>query len=279
MAEPTKLPSAEEFNFMLSSVARDAAYAAALARVAELEAWQEVSLTMAEETHEVMDVVATQRDTALAELAVLRAALEQIARGPDDPRNYPARDTSIESHYEIVAIRALTALHEAEQERDAANASDEESTTLLFKVANERDAANARVAELEAFLPEFEEKLNRSHADAIERDALAAELVELRGRTIQHILDLVPHSPHCNGGRTFYLCGKCDVTERINKEFAAQPQGERGTAILAAVEVVRRHADMVSRACEEDSPIEYSDYENFAFELLRMFAAIDGAKP
>lgn len=125
---------------------------------------------------------------------------------------------------------------------DARLATQEEFEALLSSVARDHAYAVARgqISEVTA-----------------ERDALAAELSELQRK------------PDSEGA----------TVARKLRNLAAQPQGERGTAILAAVEVVRRHADMVSRACEEDSPIEYSDYENFAFELLRMFAAIDGAKP
>jgi hypothetical protein len=99
------LPTPEEFNFMLSSVARDDAYAAAYAltetqakqidvlmeagklmakRIGQLEEWQEVSLKMSEETHEVMDVVVSQRDAALASLAEAVAIAQRWARNHGD---------------------------------------------------------------------------------------------------------------------------------------------------------------------------------------------------
>lgn len=252
-----KLPSAEEFNFMLSSVARDAAYAAALARVAELEAWQEVSLTMAEETHEVMDVVATQRDTALAELAVLRAALEQIARGPDDPRNYPARDTSIESHYEIVAIRALTALHEAEQERD----------TALARVA-EKEAEKERQAGLSsggASPSAYQHAIDRADALAVElselREGLASIFANLDDPEKHSIFDSFAHE---DGLRT----------------LAAQPQGERGKALLAVVKAVAKLDEIGKKFSSVYSPRfeEFIGAVNEALGAYAALAAIDGAQ-
>lgn len=136
---------------------------------------------------------------------------------------------------------------------DARLATQEEFEALLSSVARDHAYAVARgqISEVTA-----------------ERDALAAELSELRAAVKAAAIE-IERKPDSEGA----------TVARKLRNLAAQPQGERGTAILAAVEVVRRHADMVSRACEEDSPIEYSDYENFAFELLRMFAAIDGAKP
>ena len=224
---------------MLSSVARDAAYAAALARVAELEAWQEVSLTMAEETHEVMDVVATQRDTALAELAVLRAALEQIARGPDDPRNYPARDTSIESHYEIVASRALTALHEAEQEG--------------------------------------------FQAGMAERDALDAELAELREAvpSLVAAFEAWDNLPPLSLGKSVAGGPFFAALVKLNN-LAAQPQGDRGRALLAELEQYRELLQAWRAFWRQrhstNELIAMEPYIGPRTELGMRFAAIDGAQ-
>jgi len=57
-------------------------------RIGQLEEWQEVSLKMSEETHEVMDVVVSQRDAALASLAEWKAQAALINAKGTDPESW-----------------------------------------------------------------------------------------------------------------------------------------------------------------------------------------------
>ena len=100
------------------------------------------------------------------------------------------------------------------------------ATQHQLRISAERGVAlRARVAELKAEVGGLETRLADSSA---ERDALAAELAELRAAVTlaAQLLDQKPSLFHQS------------LSNRL-RALAAQPQGERGKALLAVVEAAR----------------------------------------
>jgi len=97
-----------------------------------------------------------------------------------------------------------------------------------------------------------------------ERDALAAELGELRAGIdqLRDFFDL--------GEGLFFMSNRFEHADTLLRALAAQPQGERGKALLAVVEAAQAlskvHGD--GRYCDD-----------FCKGIRAALAAIDGAQP
>ena len=172
---------------------------------------------------------------------------------------------------------ALTALREAEQARDAATKRVAELEEWKNALSEANFRLQSRVAELEA---EKERQAGLSsggashsaYQHAIDRaDALAVELAELRG-AVDDWTWRCEHTEERDG----WL--RMERAEERLRNLAAQPQGERGKALLDVVEAARVRGHCYSMAAFGAYCADVGEWRCPGCVLTQKLAAIDGAQ-